>query len=122
MAKIAGKKFLVVNEAKQLIGAIATEDLKPVPTSEWNNTRIIEIIQPLETVNAVPADLSLLEVVQQIETEKVSELAVIRKDGVVVGLLDKDSILSLMEKEAQNKMEAVIVDTEINKPETTYIN
>ncbi len=116
------KKFLVVNEARQLIGAIAIEDLKPVPTSEWNNTTIIEIIQPLEKVNTVPADLSLLEVVKQIETEKVSELAVIRKDGVVVGLLDKDSILSLMEKEAQEKVELVMVNAEIEKSKTTYMN
>ncbi len=116
------KKFLVVNEAKQLIGALATEDLKQVPTSQWNDITIVELIQPLENIKTVPADLSLLEVVKQIETEKVSELAVIRKDGVAVGLLEKSSILSLMEKEAREKIEEVVVDAETETSEKTYIN
>ena len=116
------KKFLVVNEAKQLIGAIATEDLKPVSTSEWNEIKINQIIQPLENVKAVYADLSLLEVVKQIETEKIAELAVVRKDGVAVGLLDKDSIRSLMEKETQEKVEEVVVNTETEQSEKTYIH
>ena len=116
------KKFLVVNEAKQLIGAIATEDLKQVPTSQWNDITIVELIQPLENVKLVSADLSLLEVVKQIETENIPELAVVRKDGVAIGLLDKTSIRSLVEKEAQEKVQEVVVNAETEKSETSYIN
>jgi Zn-dependent protease/CBS domain-containing protein len=114
------KKFLVVNEARQLIGAVASEDLKSIPTSQWNDHTIVELIQPLEKIATVPADLSLLEVVKKIETEKISELAVVRKDGVALGLVEKTSILKLMEKEAEGTVEPVVEDAE--KSETTYIN
>lgn len=116
------KKFLVVNEAKQLIGAIATEDLKQIPTSDWNDIKVSELIQPLAKVKTVPADLSLLEVVKQIETENVSELVVVRKDGVALGLLEKASIISLMEKEAQGEIAEEVVQTESETSEKTYIN
>lgn len=116
------KKFLVVNEAKQLIGAIATEDLKQIPTSDWNDIKVSELIQPLAKVKTVPADLSLLEVVKQIETENVSELVVVRKDGVALGLLEKASIINLMEKEAQGEIAEEVVQTESETSEKTYIN
>ncbi len=114
------KKFLVVNEARQLIGAIASEDLKTVPTSQWNEIAIAELLRPLENIKTVAADLSLLEVVKKIETENISELAVVRRDGVALGLLEKASILKLMEQEAEGKVKPVVEDAE--KSETTYIN
>jgi Zn-dependent protease len=95
------KKFLVTDEEGKLIGEIATEDLKQIPTSQWNDTYIREIIQPVENLKTVPADLSLLEVVKIIETENKSELVVVNSTGVVMGLLEKASIISLMEKEAE---------------------
>ena len=116
------KKFLVVNEARQLIGAIATEDLKQIPTSDWNDIKVSELLQPLAEVKTVPADLSLLEVVKQIETENVTELVVVRKDGVALGLLEKASIISLMEKEAQGEIAEEVVQTESETSEKTYIN
>jgi Zn-dependent protease len=113
------KKFLVVNQARQLIGAIASEDLKTIPTSQWNDYAISEIVQPLEKIDTVPADLSLLEVVKKIETENISELAVVRRDGVVLGLLEKASIMKFMEK-TETQVESVVKDAE--KSETTYVN
>jgi Zn-dependent protease/CBS domain-containing protein len=114
------RKFLVVNEARQLIGAIASEDLKTIPTSQWNDYKIAEIIQPLEQIDTVPPDLSLLEVAKKIETENISELAVVRRDGVALGLLEKASIKKLIEKQTEGQVEPVVKDAE--KSETTYIN
>ncbi|GAB4537587.1 MAG: site-2 protease family protein [Pleurocapsa sp.] len=110
------KKFLVTDEERQLIGAIATEDLKQIPTSQWNDTYIREIIQLVENLKTVPADLSLLEVVKIIETEKQSELVVVTSTGVVMGLLEKASIISLMEKEAEKDKKNN--KTEINKEQS----
>ena len=116
------KKFLVTDEEGILIGAIATEDLKAIPTSQWNETHLRELTQPLETVKTIPAEMSLLEVVKKIEIENLGELAVVTPSGGVMGLLEKSSIINLMEKEAEGKkpVEEAIENTEGS--DKTYIN
>ena len=114
------KKFLVTNEAGTLVGEIASEDLKQIPTSQWNEMQLTELIQPLQNVKTVLDSTSLLEVAKQLETQNIRELAVVTKEGMAVGLLDKISIVSLMEKEAKEKVEQVGVPPE--NPETTYVN
>jgi Zn-dependent protease len=96
-------KFLVTNEVGQLVGAIASDDLKHVTTSLWTETQVRALTQPIEDLTTVRADLSLLEVVKLIESKQLQQLPVIREDGVVVGLLEKASIVRLLEKEAQAK-------------------
>ena len=94
-------KFLVTNEEGQLQGAIATVDLKTVPTSEWTDVQVKDLMQPLETVNTVQSDETLLEVVKKLEEKPdVKQLTVVREDGGVVGLLEKASIMSLLQKKA----------------------
>lgn len=114
------KKFLVTNEAGTLVGEIASEDLKQIPTSQWNEMQLTELIQPLQNVKTVLDSTSLLEVAKQLETQNIRELAVVTEEGMAVGLLDKISIVSLMEKEAKEKVEQVGVPPE--NPETTYVN
>jgi CBS domain-containing protein len=49
----------------------------------------------------VKSDQPLLEVVKLLEQGKLSALAVIRDNGALVGILEKASILNLLEKRAQ---------------------
>lgn len=95
------RKFLVTNETGQLIGTIATDDLKQISTSQWTETLVNELLQPIENITTVPANQSLLEVIQLIETKDIKELAVVKEDGVVIGLLEKSSIINLIQQEAQ---------------------
>ncbi len=46
----------------------------------------------------VSSNLSLLEVVQLIEQQKLSALTVIRDNDVLVGILEKAAILSLLQR------------------------
>ena len=95
-------KFLVTNEEGQLQGAIATVDLKTVPTSEWTDVQVKGLMQPLETVTTVQSDETLLEVVKKLEEKPdVKQLTVVREDGGVVGLLEKASIMSLLQNKAR---------------------
>ena len=114
------KKFLVVNEQGTLSGEIDTQDLKQVPTSQWNEIYLAELVQPLKEITTVLDSTSLLEVAKQLETTDFRELAVITEDGVAIGLLDKSSIINLMAQETKEKVEQVEIPPE--KPETTYLN
>jgi Mg/Co/Ni transporter MgtE len=60
-------------------------------------------MQPVELWTTVEADQSLLEVVMLLEKEKLTQLPVVRKNGVLVGMLEKASIMRLLEQRAQAK-------------------
>jgi Zn-dependent protease len=90
------KKFLVVDDNQQLLGAIATENLKQIPTSQWNEIYLNELIKPVPDDEIIAANTSLLEVAKTIETTNARELIVVRETGEVLGLLEKASIINLM--------------------------
>ena len=97
------KKFLVVNENNQLQGNISLEDLKQIPTSQWNEILVGELIKPIVEITKIQNDTSLLEVVKLIETQQLKEIVVVKEDQEVVGLLDKISIFNLLQQEALEK-------------------
>lgn len=95
------KRFLVTNEIGQLVGAIAVDDIKLIPTSQWPLVPIRTLAKPIEFRTAVEPERSLLEVVTLLEQLKVQELPVIRNNGVVVGLVEKSEIIRLLQQRAQ---------------------
>jgi Zn-dependent protease len=97
------KKFLIVNEEEQLIGEIAIADLKQIPTSQWNEIYLSELIQPVDQANTILATTSLLEVAKEFETKNPRELVVVGESGEVFGLLEKASIINLMAKAGAEK-------------------
>ena len=99
------KKFLIVDEERQLLGEIAIADLKQVPTSQWNDIYLNEIVKPVDKANIILDSTSLLDVAKEFETNNPRELLVVGESGEVFGLLEKASIINLMAQEqaAQNK-------------------
>lgn len=95
------RKFLVVDEDKQLLGEILVEDLKTVTTSDWVTVKVASLVKPVSQRTKIAADLSLLEVVKLIETQNIQEMVVVQ-DQEVVGLLEKASILNLLQQETQS--------------------
>ncbi len=98
------RKFLVTNGEGQLLGTISVEEMKKVPTSQWTETSVKDLTQPAATDTLVKSNISLLEVVKLIEKQEIKEFTVVREDGVVVGLLEKASIINLLQKEAKAKL------------------
>lgn len=98
------RKFLVTDEEGKLLGAVQVDWMKKVTTSEWPQRLVKELVQPVETITMINSDLPLLEVVRLIEQQGIKELTVVRENGVVVGLLEKASIISLLQKEARAKL------------------
>ena len=101
------KKFLVVDENQQLTGAVTTEDLKEIPTSQWNDVYLNELVKPVPEADTLRGSTSLLEVAKLLET-KPRELIVIDEAGEVLGLLEKASIVKLMAQEEEVKSKAAI--------------
>ncbi|MCL1469131.1 site-2 protease family protein [Argonema antarcticum] len=95
------QKFLVTNQEGQLVGAIAVEDLKTVSLELWPQIKVSEIMRSIEQSNTVKSDRSLLEVATLLEQQNITQLPVIRDNGVLVGLLLKTSIVNLLQRQAQ---------------------
>ena len=95
------QQFLVTDDEGQLVGAIAVDDLKKIPTSRWLETQVKDLMQPIEQSAVVQSNQSLLEVITLLEQQRRSALPVIRENGVLVGILEKASILHLLQKRAQ---------------------
>ena len=97
IGKAQWQKFFVTDEAGQLLGTIAIDDMKNVSTSQWPNTSVKELMQPIISTTVQP-EQSLLEVITLLEQEKITQLPVVRANGVLVGLLEKSSIIRLLEQ------------------------
>jgi Zn-dependent protease/CBS domain-containing protein len=97
------RRFLVTDDAGQLVGAIDLDDLKTIPTSRWPEVLVKELVRPIEFSATVAPELSLLEVVTLLEQHKVQELPVIQNNGVLVGLVEKGEIARLLQKQAEAK-------------------
>jgi Zn-dependent protease/CBS domain-containing protein len=97
------RRFLVTDEQGQLLGAISVDDLRTIPNTLWAETQVIKVMKPIEQSTTVQSDQPLLEVVQLLETKKLSALTVIRDNGLLVGILEKAAIINLLQKKVQTK-------------------
>ncbi len=94
------KKFLVVDNEGQLLGSIEVDEMKKVPTSQWTETPVAQLMQDKDKIETIESDRTLLEAVKLIEKNNIQQLTVVKADGVVVGLLEKASIINFLQKEA----------------------
>ncbi|MEH2420993.1 MAG: site-2 protease family protein [Nostoc sp.] len=101
------RRFLVTDDGGQLIGemsatgyAYAVDNLR-IPTAMWSETQVREVMQPISQSTTVQSDQPLLEVVQLLEQQKLSALPVVRKNGVLVGILEKAAVIQLLQSRTQ---------------------
>ncbi|HIK54589.1 MAG TPA: site-2 protease family protein [Synechococcales cyanobacterium M55_K2018_004] len=99
------RKFLVKDEAGKLVGEILVEDMKTVPTNDWWDVTVQKLMRSPSDVQTVPAHQPLLEVLDLLNQSQTSALAVVKQeDGTLLGLLEKTSIIELLQKRAEAKV------------------
>lgn len=94
-------RFLVTDDAGQLVGAIAVDDLRKVSTALWAETYVKDAMQPIEKSTVVQSNQSLLEAAMLLEQQQRSALPVVRENGVLIGILEKAAIVQLLQKRMQ---------------------
>lgn len=100
-SKVNWRKFLVVDADGQLIGDIEVDAMKTIPTNDWWDVPVRDLTKPIEKVQKIPATESLLDVMPLIQAEDPGVLTVVKDDGSVVGLIEKDSIFEMMQRRSQ---------------------
>lgn len=94
-------RFLVTDDHGQLVGAIAVDNLRTIPTGLWSETQVKQVMRPITESTTVQSDQPLLEAMQLLEQQKLSVLPVIRENGVLVGILEKAAIIQLLQSRTQ---------------------
>jgi predicted transcriptional regulator len=100
------KKYLVTDADGKMVGEILVDAMKTIPTNDWWNVQVKELVQPAEQLGTVAIDMPLLEVVTLLEEKNVQTLAVLKDGTVLAGLLEKDSIIKLLQQRFEEKAEA----------------
>lgn len=91
-------RFLVVDEQRQLVGSVRLEDLNTIPTMQWPKVLIKELLQPKLLPPIVQSNQSLLDVVTLLDKEKLQTVAVVKENGVLLGLLEKAAVRRLLQQ------------------------
>lgn len=97
----AWQKFLVTNSDGQLVGTLAIEDLKAIPSEQWSEILVQTLVKPLDPSLTVQSDLPLSEVVTLLEERKLTALSVVQENNILVGLLEKTAIVNLLQNRVQ---------------------
>lgn len=97
------RKYLVTNEDGQLIGEIPVDAMKTVPTNDWWDITVRSLMQPAEQLDTVDSDQPLMDVVTLLERKQLPALIVLQDSKKLVGLLEKNSIIQLLQKRAEPK-------------------
>jgi len=95
------RKFLVTDEQGILVGAIAVEDLSKVPSLRFCEMQVKDLMQPIDFTTVVTSERSLIDAVMQLEQQQKSALPVIKENGVLVGILEKATILHILQQKTQ---------------------
>lgn len=93
------RKFLVTDDNGILTGVLYLDDLRAIATSQWNELLVSDIMKSKEEVKTVVDSLSLLEVVKLLEQQQDLELTVVKEDGFVVGLIEKQGIIKFLQSQ-----------------------
>ncbi len=95
------QKFLVTNEQGQLVGELGLDTLKTIPTDRWSSTLVSELMQSIEPKTIITTDQTLLQAIEQLESQKVTTLSVTNTDGLLVGLLEKTAVIDILRRQPQ---------------------
>lgn len=96
------RKFLVVDDDDQLVGTILVDALREVPREDWPQMQVADIMESEAQMTTVESRQPLLEVIMTLEKSQDKALAVVRDNGALVGLLEKASIQSLLQRRQES--------------------
>lgn len=92
------RQFLVAQD-EQLLGTIAVDDLRTIPSEQWADTTVQALMTPIESSLVIASDRPLSDVVKLLEERQITAMSVVRENGRLVGLLEKAAIIQLLQRD-----------------------
>lgn len=92
-------RFPVVS-AEELLGVIALHEIKEIPREKWSQTKVRDILMPLQSDLIVDPDEEAASALIQMARREVGHLLVV-EEGVLVGIVTKSDIIRLIRVRAE---------------------
>ncbi len=92
-------------------GMVSVDDLRQIERSDWETKTVQSIVHPLSGIPTVKETSTLVEVINEIENEKLIRITVLSPADAVAGVIDRGDIVKILAK----KIKLRISDVEINK-------
>ncbi|MDY7020688.1 MAG: site-2 protease family protein [Cyanobacteriota bacterium] len=92
-------------------GLVSVEALRVIERSQWTIQTLHDLVTPLDQLVTVPEQASLVEVINTMEEQKLSQITVLSPAGAVAGMIDRGDIV----KAVLTKMKVPIPESEIKR-------
>lgn len=92
-------------------GLVVVENLRSVERSQWESQTLDSIVQPLTEIPTVNEATSLVEAINQLETQQITRITVLSPAGAVAGTIDRGDIV----RTVAQKLNMVVPDAEIKR-------
>lgn len=91
----SGRRCFIVGSPEQPRGIITLADVRTVPRTEWPNTSVQAVTQPLDRLHAVAPNASVEDVLRLMDQHNVAQIAVMQNEHVL-GLIGREQVLHLI--------------------------
>lgn len=95
-----GHQYHVVTGAGKPVGLITLHAVRSIPRSEWSNTSIQAVMQPLDKIPAVTPNDPAMSILERMQQEEIAQVPVV-SDGQIVGIIGRDTILRALQTRLQ---------------------
>lgn len=91
----SGQRSFLVAGVDQPLGLLTLHQVRGVPRDRWSTTRVSECMKPLEDLDTLRPEDSLVEAMKRMDADGVNQLPVMT-DGHVVGLLSREALITYL--------------------------
>jgi Zn-dependent protease/predicted transcriptional regulator len=95
-----GRRCHIVTGGDKPSGLITLHAARTVPRDEWANTSIQAVMMPIDRVHSAAPDDPVLSILERMQTADINQMPVV-SDGHIVGMIGRDTILSLLQTRLQ---------------------
>jgi len=95
-----GRRCHIVTGGEKPSGLITLHAARTVPRDEWANTSIQAVMMPIDRVHSAAPDDPVLSILERMQTADINQMPVV-SDGHIVGMIGRDTILSLLQTRLQ---------------------
>jgi Zn-dependent protease/CBS domain-containing protein len=90
-----GKRCFAVSVPEGTLGLLTVHNVRDVPRDQWRETRVRDVMMPLQDAQSVLPETSLEEAMRHMAADGVNQLPVLR-DGDLVGMLTREDLVTFI--------------------------
>lgn len=90
-----GQRYFLINRGDTTLGLITLHRIKDVPRQKWATTSAAEVMLPFEQLKCVDPDTELWSALENMDSNGVNQMPVVR-DERVVGMLSREDAINFL--------------------------